>query len=267
MKSFFRVAVLLTAFGAAPRPALAAEPSVMSWTVNGEAREALVFAPSSRAAGKAPVVHAFHGHGGNMRGASTWMRFQDSWPEAIVVYPQGLATKTKIDPRGVRPGWQREPGQNGDRDLKLVDTILATLRQKFAVDESRIYAAGFSNGGFFSYLLWARRGAEFAAFGVCAGLVVPDLPPAEPRPVIHIGGESDPIVHFSDQEETIRTILRWNGCSTPGEPCGERCTRYASSRRAPVVVVVHPGGHVFPRWAGVRIAKFFQSHPLTGARN
>jgi len=234
----------------------------MTWTINGERREALVFAPSAPRAGeKVPVVFAFHGHGGNMRGAAGWMRFQKLWPEAVVVYPQGLPTKTKIDPRGLRPGWQREPGQNGDRDLKLVDAMLATLRQKFPVDESRIYAAGFSNGGFFSYLLWARRGETFAAFGICAGLVTPELAPAVARPVIHVGGENDLLVRFSDQKDTIQTVLGWNGCPSTGEACGEGCTRYPSSKGAPVVVLVHPGGHVFPRWAGERMVKFFRSHP------
>lgn len=261
MKVFARLGFLLGGLFVLGSAALAAEPSRMTWTINGETREALVFAPSAPPAGKVPLVLAFHGHGGNMRGAAGWMRFQAAWPEAVVVYPQGLPTKTKIDPRGVRPGWQREPGQNGDRDLKLVDAILATMRQKFPVDESRIYAAGFSNGAFFSYLLWSTRGAAFAAFGVCAGLVTADPPPAEPRPIIHIGGENDAIVHLSDQKETIRTVLRWNGCPAGGEPCGNGCTLYASSKGAPVVTMIHPGGHVFPAWAGERIARFFRAHP------
>ena len=256
-----RVAAILAALLVPGGAALRAEASRMTWTVRGETREALVFAPSPARAGKVPVVLAFHGHGGNMRGAAEWMRFQAAWPEAVVVYPQGLPTKTKIDPRGLRPGWQREPGQNGDRDLKLVDAILATLRQKFPVDESRIYAAGFSNGAFFSYLLWSTRGSAFAAFGVCAGLVTADPPPAEARPVIHIAGESDAIVHFSDQEDTIRTVRRWNGCAAAGEPCGNGCTRYTSSKKAPVVTVFHPGGHVFPKWAAGRITQFFRLHP------
>ncbi len=261
---FVRIAVLSTVLAAG---AATAGPVRMTWTVNGEKREALVFAPSGTVSGaRVPVVLAFHGHGGNMQGASMGMRFQNEWPEAVVAYPQGLPTRTKIDPRGLRPGWQREPGQNGDRDVKLVDAILATLREKYPVDESRIYAAGFSNGGFFSYLLWATRGKEFAAFGVCAGLVEPDVAPAEPRPIIHIGGESDRICVFADQKETIRTVLRWNGCTGSGEACGNGCVRYPSSKGAPVVVVTHPGGHVFPPWAAGRIVTFFRNHPGHGPR-
>jgi len=82
-----------------------AAPATLHWTIDGIDREALVFAPGSRQ--KAPVVFAFHGHGGRIDGVSKGMRFQDVWPEAIVVYPQGLPTATKIDPRARFPGWQR----------------------------------------------------------------------------------------------------------------------------------------------------------------
>ena len=77
---------------------------------------------------------------------------------------QGLPTPSPVDPRGRFPGWQREVGQSGDRDLKFFDAVLATLKQKYPVDEHRIYATGFSNGAFFTYVLWATRGSTFAAF-------------------------------------------------------------------------------------------------------
>src|SRR5262249_8227617 len=87
----------------------AARAEVMSWTVDGVARRALVFAPTApttAGGGKVPLVFAFHGHGGNMRGAARTMAFQEAWPEALVVYMQGLPTPSKIDPQGRLPGWQ-----------------------------------------------------------------------------------------------------------------------------------------------------------------
>jgi polyhydroxybutyrate depolymerase len=65
----------------------------MNWTIDGVKREALVFAPK-RATNDSrhPVVFAWHGHGGNMQGTSQQMHLQTVWPEAIVVYPQGLPT-------------------------------------------------------------------------------------------------------------------------------------------------------------------------------
>ncbi len=101
----------------------------------------------------------------NMHGTAKLMHLQTLWPEAIVVYAQGLPTTAAHDPQGQKPGWQTEAGQEGNRDLKLFDAMLSTLHQKYSVDDTRIYTTGFSNGGGFSYLLWAERGKIIAAIG------------------------------------------------------------------------------------------------------
>ena len=46
-----------------------AQGTVMDWTINGVKRQALVFAPKESKE-KAPLVFAWHGHGGNMQGTS-----------------------------------------------------------------------------------------------------------------------------------------------------------------------------------------------------
>ena len=136
--------------------ACGASAEVMRWQVDGETREAIVYAPAAPPGGEGvPLVLSFHGFGDNMQ------NFQHTdmhvaWPDAIVVYFQGLETR-----RGL-PGWQVERG-GGDRDLKLVDVALASLRETYDVDADRIYATGFSNGGMFTYLLWAERSGVFAA--------------------------------------------------------------------------------------------------------
>ena len=85
------------------------------------------------------------------------MHFQTDWPEALVIYMQGLPTPGLLgDIEGKHPGWQQTPGQLEDRDLKFFDTVLAAMKEKYPVDDRRIYATGFSNGGFFTFLLWAR---------------------------------------------------------------------------------------------------------------
>jgi len=71
-----------------------------------------------------PLLVFFHGHGGNARAAAQRIHFRDEWPEAIVVYPQGLPTASPIDPGGRLPGWQRQAGENADRDLRLQKVAL-----------------------------------------------------------------------------------------------------------------------------------------------
>jgi polyhydroxybutyrate depolymerase len=120
-----------------------AEPAPTKWTVDSVEREALVYLPSSAPKSKPPVILAFHGHGGNMHFAARGMAFQNSWPEAIVVYLQGLPTPGIVmDLAGEKPGWQREAGQEHDRDLKFVDAILATLREKYSCLRDGIFEWG-----------------------------------------------------------------------------------------------------------------------------
>src|SRR5258706_1863815 len=153
----------------------------MTWKVDGRARRAIGDPPSATSpGGRAPLVLSFHGPGDNI------VNFQHTdmhraWPEAIVVYFQGLPSR-----RDGFPGWQVEKGQDDDRDLRLVDAALASLRDKFKVDEARIYSTGFSNGANFTYLLWAERPEVFAAFAPVAGRLRPSLQPKQPRPLFHV---------------------------------------------------------------------------------
>jgi polyhydroxybutyrate depolymerase len=239
--------------------AIAAEPAPTKWTIDGVEREALVYLPSSISKTKPPVILAFHGHGGNMHFAARGMAFQNAWPEAIVVYPQGLPTAGIVmDREGKKPGWQREAGQENDRDLKFVDAILKTLREKYSIDDSRIYATGFSNGGLFTYLLLSQRANVFAAYAPGGAVLLPQVPLAQPRPVFHYGGKADRLAKFAKQEATIEQIRKFNGCAAQGVSCGTECTLYNSSKGAPVGTFIHPFGHLYPPQVTPLIVKFFQ---------
>ena len=234
----------LAAFICAASSALAAEPVPTKWAIDGVEREALVYLPSTSSKSKPPVIFAFHGHGGNMHFAARGMAFQNYWPEAVVVYPQGLPTPGIVmDFEGKKPGWQNRPGQQGNRDVKFVDAILASLREKYSVDDNRIYATGFSNGGLFSYLLLSQRPKAFAAFAPGGAVLLPQLWLTQARPVFHYGGESDRLARFGKQEATIERLWQFNGCAPQGESCGSNCTIYNSSKGAPVETFIHSGGH------------------------
>ncbi len=240
---------------------LAAEPTGTHrvWSVDSVKREALIFAPSKKSA-KAPVVFAFHGHGGTMRNSANRFNYQEHWPEAVVVYMQGLPTPGRTDPDGKRPGWQKTVGDQSDRDLKFFDAVLATLKKEHALDENRVYATGHSNGGGFTYLLWAARGEQFAAFAPssCGGGRL--LKDAKPKPVLHVAGEKDPVVSFENQKVTMDLVKKLNGCEETGKPLAKGCTLYSSKLGCPVVTCIHPGDHTFPAAAPKVIVKFFQEH-------
>ena len=212
----------------------AAEPERMSWDVAGTKREALVYPPTpSPASSSAPLVFVFHGHGGAPQNIAKSMHLQDIWPEAIVVYPLGMPTVTKIDPKGEKAGWQRAPGDYGDRDLKFFDAMLASLRKKFAVDDRRIYVAGFSNGSLFTFLLMSQRTNEIAAFAACAGPASGGVSLNTPKPIFIIAGEKDTTVPIAAQHASIEQVRRLNGAGQATRGNADGLTIYKSEKGRP----------------------------------
>src|ERR1051325_10778114 len=234
------------------------------WKVGELTREALVYIPESAKTNQTPVIFAFHGHGGTMHNAAQRFSYHTRWTEAIVVYMQGLNTPGRLtDPEGKKPGWQKDVGDQGDRDLKFFDAALASLQQDYKVDAKRIYATGHSNGGAFTYLLWATRGEKFAAFAPSAAAAAGSLPKLKPKPALHVAGENDPLVRFEWQRQTMDSLRKLNQCGE-GQPWeGEKgCTVYPSKLGPPVVTFIHPGTHQFPATAPDIIVKFFKQHCL-----
>ncbi|MBI3875961.1 MAG: prolyl oligopeptidase family serine peptidase [Verrucomicrobia bacterium] len=215
----------------------------VEFKVDGVAREALIYVPTAAKEKPAPVVFVFHGHGGNSRNAMRSFPMNKEWPEAISVYMQGLNTPGRLtDPEGLKPGWQHSLGNQGDRDLKFFDAVLARLKQDFNVDGKRIYSTGHSNGGAFTYLLWAARGDVFAAVAPCAAVAVQLNDKLKPKPALHIAGEKDPLVKFEWQQATMNAVRQLNGCSARNNlplraqepakawPCGSLTLRQRPTR-------------------------------------
>jgi polyhydroxybutyrate depolymerase len=241
------------------------------WTVDGTTREALISVPATAANTSSPLVFVFHMRGGTMQQAAKSFGFEKAWPEAIVVYMQGLDNN---DLKTIKPGWQSNPGDDNDRDLKFFDTALESLKKDYRVDAKRIYAAGHSNGGRFTYLLWAERGDVFAAVApsaASANIGDPTRPKpgspeirrvtkyVPPKPAMIVAGEIDQVAHIEGQRKQIDMVRKVNGCESEGEPFGEHGTLYPSKAGTPVLAYIHPGAHVWPPDATAAAVKFFTS--------
>lgn len=251
------------------------------WKIDGVTREALLHLPASLTNKPAPVVFAFHGHGGSMRNAARMFHIESLWPDAVVVYPQGLNTPGRLtDPEGKKPGWQRTAGDQDDRDLKFTDAVLASLKGDYSIDSKRVYSTGHSNGGAFTYLLWQTRAKHFAAFAPSASLLPagsrrgaapisdgtntektrwPGAP--QDAAILHIAGENDELVKYAWQNLFLETLRKQNECGD-GQPWNEdnRCTIYKSKTGGDVITFIHPGTHKYPEEAPEIIVKFFKEH-------
>lgn len=265
-----------------PKTTFEGAPSMLNCTVDGEHREALVYAPTFSIKGdKMPLVFAFHGHGGSMAEAEQKMHVQRAWPQAIVIYPQGLdrgrpheSECGNIDPVGNFSGWQVEANQPagvGNKDLEFFDAMVETIRQKYNVDDDRVYSTGFSNGALFSYLLWAERGNTLAAIAEVSGRLWKTDELKERRPLLAIAGRTDTTDPTACQLASIEKAKEFDNANGTGDQCpaptvvdpkaaNPQCTLFPSSTQTPVKTLIHDGAHWYPSWAPEEIVKFFKNH-------
>ena len=235
-------------------------PKLMQWTINDTPREALVYIPNAAKTKATPIIFVFHGHGGNMTNMMKNRAYEKLWPEAIIVYPQGLNTPGQLtDPEGKRSGWQKAPGDMKDRDLTFFDAMMKTFKHDYKIDEKRIYATGHSNGGGFTYLLWATRGDQFAAFAPSAAVAGKIVKLLKPKPAMHIMGANDPLVKPSWQTLMYQEVMKLNGCAKQGIFYAQNAEIYPSKTNNPFVLYSHAGNHTYPAAADKVIIKFFKS--------
>jgi len=243
----------------------------MTWTIEGITREALVHFSSG--SGPAPVIFAFHGHAGSALGFSD-KGFELQWPEAIVVYPQGLPTKSHEDRYGRNTGWQHQVGEINshtnikDQDLKFFDAMLSTYENNYNINSNQIFVHGWSNGGEFVYnVLWTAREDKLAALAPAAA-TLGTTTGKKTVPLIHIAGTSDPFVNFSSQQQTVKAVRTLDECSPAGTTWmigvnGLLGTHYSSYINRPVVFLQYDGGHNYPSTVTPSIINFFKQVSTT----
>ena len=54
---------------------------------------------------------------------------------------KGVPTAASNDPQGKQSGWQYHIGENGDRDVRFFDAVLASLRDDFKVDDALAFTS------------------------------------------------------------------------------------------------------------------------------
>ncbi|KEY74958.1 hypothetical protein S7711_01306 [Stachybotrys chartarum IBT 7711] len=196
---------------------------------SGGNRSFLVHLPSNyNSSSPTPAIVAYHGSGGNPVGFEPYVRFSDPTVNAnmIVVYPAGT-----------NGNWQGPTyATPGVSDLTFTTDMINYLRANFCIDNSRIYAAGYSNGGGFVNTLACSRqhGGQFAAFGGVSSALYTDVsgntnctPSRSPLPIIQLHGWDDGTIPYQGGQGRggpLPGILEWlsrwanrNGCGAATE--------------------------------------------------
>ncbi len=141
-----------------------------------------------------PLVLSFHGGGGN---AANEMRVSNFDPLAdekgfIVAYPNGtgrLEDKLLTWNGGSCCGYAVA---NQIDDVAFVRAVIADIQSIANIDQKRIYATGFSNGGIFAYRLACDASDIFAAIAPVSGTQnYLRCKPNEPVSLLHFHGTDD----------------------------------------------------------------------------
>ncbi len=176
---------------------------------DGINREYIIYIPASYDGSEEyPLLFSFHGGAGF---ANDFINVNDMRPIAdtagfIAIYPQGAIDYDGADP-GTTPStsWIHK-APTTHNDVNFIAAIIDTLANEYLVDENRVYACGYSEGGIFSYELGCRLNNRIAAFASVSGSMMVDAfrdsyynlgfcSPIHPTAVMLIPGTNDMSPH------------------------------------------------------------------------
>lgn len=194
------------------------------------------------------IIFGYHWVGGTAEDVATGQTVQrNTWAHYGMKKLAGDST-IFVAPQGIGNGW----GNGGGADVTFTDNILAQLKTQLCVDESRIFANGFSFGGSMAYAIACARANVFkgvAAYGAgsisgCSGGT---------SPIAYFGGHGmRDSVFTPDRGRALRDkFVKNNNCTVinPIEPARgsltHTCTSYQCPNKAyPVRWCVYDAGHI-----------------------
>lgn len=157
--------------------------------VDGVTREFLMYLPSSYdPSSPSPMMLSYHGGSGT---ANDQLQLSDmrSLADAngvILAYPQGLP-----DDAG-DPIWNSiGPYSNGVDEIGFTSNLIDAVAAEFSLDESRVYASGYSNGANMGCYLSDRIAAVGAVAGSMWTWTEEMCMPTRPMPIMSIHGTND----------------------------------------------------------------------------
>ena len=130
--------------------------------------------------------------------------------------------------------------RSGAEDAAYLAGLVEETGQHVAVDDSRIYFAGHSNGGFMSYRMACDHADLVAAIVSLAGSTPADAEcrPSEPVAVLHVHGTADRVVPFEGRGTlgaglfgARRTVEAWAGYNRCALEPSESVARLDLDRR------------------------------------
>jgi len=201
--------------------------------VDGRSRTYFLHVPQSYDGSEpVPVVLVLHGFLESGAGTARNTRFAELADREgfIVAFPNAVRRAWRYQGDGERaPTFLRQVD-----DVAFVEAVLDRLQADYRVDTGRVYAAGFSAGGFMVQRLACAIPERLAAVAPVSATLTEasaeSCTPGAPVPVVLLAGTEDPIVpyeggpvrmgpgretRFLSVEDTAAFWAERNGCESP----------------------------------------------------
>ena len=130
-----------------------------------------------------PLVLDLHGSGGNAAGQA-----RNSGLETLSATERFIVAT--LDAEGGR--WNVPVQPNRADDVLYVSDVITHVASQVCLDDTRVYATGFSGGGRMTSLLACQLGSRIAAVAPVSGLRFPGPCTGRPIPVLTFHGLADP---------------------------------------------------------------------------
>jgi polyhydroxybutyrate depolymerase len=232
---------------------------------DGKEREYMVFIPDNYTdANVFPLVIYLHSYGWSAQKGMDYTQLNQvgNIYDFVIAYPSASNNwNSGIEDNS---GWPT-PDIN---DVGYIDALIDNLSERYRIDLQRIYAAGYSNGGFMAYKLACQLSHRIAAIasvgGVISTSVEANCDPLHAMPVLEIHGTEDPWVPLEGDTGWLsvdQTLGYWsslNRCSNsdttilpdsnPTDGCTVEKISFTSCTDNSSVVYyrVINGGHTWP---------------------
>ncbi|WP_299896792.1 T9SS type A sorting domain-containing protein [uncultured Aquimarina sp.] len=180
---------------------------------DGRTRQYRLYVPASYDPSKpAPLILNFHGFTNNIDTQYNQSDFRQLAEDNqfLFVTPQGLG--------GFFSGWAINNNFGGNEDdLGFSNALIDKIIEDYNINEKRIYATGFSNGGFFSYRLACELSPRIAAVASVAGSMTRrwidnnQCQPQHPTAVLQITGTNDNVISINGNStnEPIQDVMEY----------------------------------------------------------
>lgn len=204
---------ILPRAAAAPKAKPAIKETPKKVQVRGKPRDYLLIEPQTPAPGPLPLVLVIHGDGGGMTGFHKAWQFETATQDhAYLAYLDGLDAT-----------WDLET-TNNNRDVAYAETVINDVAAALPIDKTRVFAAGYSSGGFFANVLACHRPGLLRGIASNAGGApfnqtekwpngFPKCPGQQPVATLSLHGEQDFTVTLDSGRYDAEYWAYVNGCN------------------------------------------------------